>query len=154
MDFIMDLPDSNSFNAILIVMDKLSKFVIVILCPTTVNEEGTVELLFKNIFKTFGLPRQIISDSDTRSTSCFWESLCHQLNMKRGLSMVYHPQSDGQTENLNQTLEVCLCAYIGPDRDNWTKHLDGISFAYNTTVHTVTDFHLCFCYLGSSQHCI
>lgn len=148
MDFIMDLPDSNGFNAILVVVDKLTKFVIVMPCNTTVNEEETAELLFKNVFKTFGLPRQIISDRDARWTSRFWEGLCRQLGIRRGLSTAYHPQSDGQTENLNQTLEVCLRAYVGPDRNDWTGYLDGFTFAYNTTIHTVTGFSPSFLLFG------
>lgn len=58
--------------------------------------------------------------------------------MKRALTTSYHPQADGQTEVMNQTLEVSLRAYIGPNRDDWADKLDPIALAYNTSIHTAT----------------
>jgi len=54
--------------------------------------------------------------------------------------MAYHPQADGQTEIMNQTLEISLWAYIGPDWDDWTSSLDGLVLSYNSTLHTATGF--------------
>lgn len=64
MDFIMELPQSGVFNAILVVVDKLTKYAIIIPCTSNVNETETARLLMTNVFKIFGLPRQIISDRD------------------------------------------------------------------------------------------
>lgn len=62
------------------------------------------------------------------------------MGMNRALTTSYHPQADGQTEVLNQTLEIQLRAYIGPSRDDWDEHLDALMLAYNTTPHTATGF--------------
>src|ERR1700683_4701957 len=62
------------------------------------------------------------------------------MGMKQALTMAYHPQADGQTEVMNQTLEISLRAYIGPNRDNWVSSLDSLALSYNSTPHTVTGF--------------
>lgn len=62
------------------------------------------------------------------------------MGMKRALTTAYHPQADGQTEFLNQNLEIALRAYVGPSRDNWSKYLDSLVLSYNTTPHSNTGF--------------
>jgi len=62
------------------------------------------------------------------------------MGTKRSLTTAYHPQADGQTEILNQTLEIALRAYIGPSRNNWEQHLDTLSLSYNSSPHTATTF--------------
>ena len=54
--------------------------------------------------------------------------------------MAYHPQADGQTEVLNQSLEISLHAYIGLSRNDWASYLDTLEFSYNTTPYTTTGF--------------
>ena len=56
----------------------------------------------------YGIPRQGISDRDTQWKGEFWKEICDQMGMKRALAMAYHPQADGQTEIMNQTLEISL----------------------------------------------
>ena len=56
------------------------------------------------------------------------------------MTTTYHPQADGQTEILNQTIEVVICAFINHNRDNWSQLLPYLAFAYNTTPHTATKF--------------
>ena len=60
--------------------------------------------------------------------------------MIRSLTTAYHPQADGQTEVLNQSLEISLCAYVGPSRNDWVNYLDALALSYNTTPHTATGF--------------
>jgi hypothetical protein len=62
------------------------------------------------------------------------------MGMKRALTMGYHPQANGQMEIMNQTLEISLRAYVGPNRDNWVSSLNGLSLSYNSTPHTATGF--------------
>jgi hypothetical protein len=62
------------------------------------------------------------------------------MGIKRSLTTAYHPQADGQTEIMNQTLEVALRAFIGPTRNDWIELLDGFKLAYNTSVHASTGF--------------
>jgi hypothetical protein len=60
------------------------------------------------------------------------------MGSKRSLTTAYHPQADGQTEILNQTLEVAIRAYTNFDRDNWSELLPKLAYAYNNTPHTAT----------------
>jgi hypothetical protein len=62
------------------------------------------------------------------------------MGMTRSLTTAYHPQADGQTEVLNQSLEISLRSYIGPSRDDWAKYLDALALSYNSTPHTATGF--------------
>lgn len=62
------------------------------------------------------------------------------MGMRRSLTTSYHPQADGQTEILNQGLEISIRAYIGPDRDDWSKMLDALTLSYNSSPHTATGF--------------
>lgn len=115
MDFIPELPVSNGFDNILVNVDKLTKYTIIIPTTTNVNEVETAKLFFKHIISKFGIPRQIILDRDTRWRGDFWKEICRLMGMRRCLTTSYHLQADGQTEVLNQGLEISICAYIGPD---------------------------------------
>ena len=87
-----------------------------------------------------GLPIQIISDRDSRWSNEFWKEVCHYMGSHRALTTAYHPQADGQTEILNQTLEVALRAYINFDCNNWSELLSKIAFTYNNTPHSPTGY--------------
>ena len=140
MDFIPELPTSQGYDNVLVIVDKLTKYAIFIPTTTTVTEEETAGLFFKHIIKAFGIPRQVITDRDTRWRNDFWKEICRLMGMKRSLTTSYHPQADGQTEVMNQSLEISLRAYIGPSRDDWVDYLDGLSLAYNSTPHSSTGF--------------
>ena len=137
MDFIPDLPNSNGFDNILVIVDKLTKYGIFIFCSTKITEEDTAKLFFKHIITQYGLPQQIITDHNSMWHNDFWGEICWLMGTKRSLTTAYHPQADGQTEILNQTLEIALCTYIGPSRDDWEQHLD---VTYNSSPHTATRF--------------
>ena len=62
------------------------------------------------------------------------------MGMTRSLTTAYHPQADGQTEGLNQLLEIYLQAYVGPSRDDWASYLDVLALSYNLTPHTATGY--------------
>ena len=62
------------------------------------------------------------------------------MGMKRALTTSYHPQADGQTEVMNQGLEISIRAYIGPERDDWSDLLDVLALSYNSSPHTATGF--------------
>ena len=62
------------------------------------------------------------------------------MGMIRSLTMAYHPQADGQTEILNQSLEISLRAYVSLSRNDWVNYLDALALSYNTTPHMATGF--------------
>ena len=109
-------------------------------CSTTLSEREAARLFFNNVVCHIGLPIQIISDRDTRWRNDFWKEVCQYMGSQRALTTAYHPQADGQTEIINQTLEITLRAYTNFDRNNWAELLPKIAFAYNNTPHTATGY--------------
>ena len=79
-------------------------------------------------------------DRDARWKGEFWKEICKKMGMTRSLTTAYHPQADGQTEVLNQSLEISLRAYVGPSRNDWVNYLDALALSYNTTPHMATKF--------------
>lgn len=140
MDFIMELPESEGFDAVLVIVDKLTKYVQFIPTLSSVNAKQTAELVFKYVVAHFGLPRQFVTDCDARWTGIFWKELCDHLGVRRALTTAHHPQADGQTEIANQLLEITLCAFVGPERDDWARYLDILQLSYNTSIHSSTQF--------------
>ena len=95
IDFIVGLPPlahrNNVYDAVLVVVDRFSKFVRFILCTNkmTVEELGTV--LIDDVFTLFGFPTSMVTDCGSLFTSAYWETLCYFLAVKRRLSIAFHP---------------------------------------------------------------
>jgi transposase InsO family protein len=139
LDFIMSLPrTARGHDAILVIVDRLSKRAHFIPTWTTVTAEETAKLFFDHIFRHHGLPRSIISDRDPRFLSVFWSALFRQTGTKLLYSSTHHPQTDGQTERLNRTLEEMLRAYVNAKCDNWDDCLGAAEFAYNNSTQAST----------------
>ncbi|KAI5115934.1 hypothetical protein M0805_007710 [Coniferiporia weirii] len=109
MDFITDLPPSNNYDSIMVIIDHdSSKGIILIPCTKTLNALGTAKLYHDNVYRRFGLPWHIISDRGPQFASQVFQTLCARLGIKSKLSMAYHPQTDGQMECTNQEVEAYL----------------------------------------------
>ena len=138
MDWIVKLPLSREpmtntiYDSILVVTDRLTKYAYFL---PYIEESGAGELAYwfqKNIVSQHGLPDEVTSDRDGRLTSKFWESLMDQLGVKQKLSTAFHPQTDGQTERINQILEQYLRCYVNYQQDDWVTLLPTAQFAYNS----------------------
>ena len=84
------------------------------------------------------MPDTIVCDRDPKFTSNFWKTLFRLLGTKITFSTAYHPQTDGQTERANQTLEQILRMYIGYKQTDWDQHLPNIEFAINNATAAST----------------
>jgi hypothetical protein len=141
LDLITQLPRSAAgHDAILVIVDKLTKYVYYIATVTLVTAVQLAEVVIHHVVRYRGLPRAIVSDRDPRFTSIFWQSLWQQLGTKLNMSTAFHPQSDGQTERANRTLEEGLRAYIDYHQLDWDQHLVPLEIAFNNTVHASTGF--------------
>jgi len=131
MDFIVELPPSSSYDAIYVCVDRFTKMAH--FCPTNSNitAEGTAELYLKHVFKNHRLPDDIVSDRGTQFVSKFTRQLLELLEVKGNRSTAYHPESDGQTERTNQTLEQYLRIYCDFHQDDWSQLLPLAEFVYN-----------------------
>ena len=113
MDFISGLPETKqSFNVIWVVVDRLTKMAHFIPDKTTYRVDRWAQLYIREIVCLHGVPMSIVSDRDTRFTSQFWKSLQKALGTQLRFSTTFHPQTDGQTERLNQILEDMLRACV------------------------------------------
>ena len=137
MDYITKLPKSlEGYDAILVVVDQLSKRAHFIPTTSDATAERTAQLFFDYIWKYHGLPTRIISDRDSKFTSGFWTTLHKLLGTKLALSTAYSPQTDGQTERLNRILEEYIRAYIDPLTGQWAQLLTPAEYAYNASVQS------------------
>jgi hypothetical protein len=139
MDFIEKLPTSDGHDSILVVVDRLTKLAIFVPTTTSLSARGLADLFVRHVFSKHGVPADIVSDRGTKFTSAFWSSLSAALGIKQNLSTAYHPQTDGQTERVNQVLEQYLRLYVNYDQDNWAALLPLAEFAYNNAPHSSTN---------------
>ncbi|GJP56686.1 hypothetical protein CLOM_g15741 [Closterium sp. NIES-68] len=139
MDYVTGLPAGPSGNdAILVVVDRLTKMAHFIACQQTITAEQTAQLFITNVIRLHGLPSAIISDRDPKFTSNFWRHLWDQFGTKLQFSSAYHPQTDGQTERVNQTMEQ-LIRTTCTDPSTWEKSLLLLEFAYNNATSATTN---------------
>ena len=138
MDFISQLPISNGYDSILVIVDRFSKMAIFIRSLSTATSLDLATTFIEHVFSKHGLPDDIISDRGSLFISSFWESLCSLLKIKRNLSTAYHPETDGQTERVNQVLEQYLRMYVSYHQDDWDSWLPLAEFAYNNAEHSST----------------
>jgi transposase InsO family protein len=89
------------------------------------------ELYIARIVCLHGVPKKILSDRGTQFTSKFWERLQDLMDDKLNFSSAYHPQTDGQTERVNQVLEDMLRACALQYGRSWDKSLPYAEFLYN-----------------------
>jgi hypothetical protein len=151
MDLITQLPKtSTGYDAILVVVDKYSKMLHIIPTTTTVTAPDLAKLFFKEIIRLHGIPSSIISDRDPRFTSSFWQQIWKQLGTKLAMSTAYHPQTDGQTERANRTIEEMLRAYVNRKQNDWDQYLTAIELAYNNSKQASTGYSPF--YLNYGQH--
>lgn len=136
MDLIEQLPESDGYSAILVIVDRLTKMSLFLPTTNSVTAEDIARLFVTHVFSKHGVPSDVVSDRGTEFTSNFWRSLGTLLEMKLNFSTAYHPQSDGQTERTNQTLEQYLRLYCNYRQDNWAELLPMAEFAYNNSSHS------------------
>ena len=138
MDFIVNLPVLKDFDSILVVVDHFSKATIITPCNKTITADDTAQLILDNVWQRTGLPEQIISNRGPQFASKVIQELWKKLNIKSSLSTAYHPQTDGETERVNQELEQYLRIFCNFQQDNWAELIPFMEFAHNARPHSAT----------------
>ena len=105
VDLIVELPTSHGYDALLVVVDHLFKQVHVIPTISDINSVRVAQLFWDYIWRHHGLPEEIISDCGIQFVSQFMCELNKLLGIKTAASIAYYPQTDGQTEHINQEIE-------------------------------------------------
>jgi transposase InsO family protein len=146
MDFIVGLPRTQSgYDSIWVIIDHLSKVMHFIPVKTTFKGSKLAELYIARIVCLHGVPKKIVSDRGTQFTSKFWEKLHESMDTKLNFSSAYHPQTDGQTERVNQILEDMLRACALKDNQSWDKCLSYAEFSDNNSYQESKWHPLNFC---------
>jgi hypothetical protein len=135
MDFIVDLPlTASKKDSIWVIVDRLTKTAHIIALHTTYSVQQYAELYMDHIVLLHGIPKTIISDRGTQFVARFWEQLHGCLGTKLIRSSSYRPQTDGQTERLNQIFEDMLRASILHFDKSWDNCLSLAEFSYNNSI--------------------
>src|SRR5262249_36640008 len=151
MDFIAQLPKTpRGHDSITVFVDRLTKMVH--LTPGKITDDApTIARQFLgNVFRLHGLPDEIISDRGSVFTGCFLKAFMSLLSTRVATSTAFHPQTDGQTERVNRTIEQMLRFWVDYKQTNWDLLLPLVEFAINNNKHSATQ-HTPF-FLNFGQH--
>jgi hypothetical protein len=135
-DFIVKLPKTSRGNdSICVFIDKLTKLVHFVACKEEVFAKEFSKLYVDHVFRLHGLSREFISERDPRFTSAFWQEVTVLLGTRTVMSSSFHPQTDGQTERVNQTLETYLQHFVSVGLNDWDTLLSRAEFAHNAAIN-------------------
>ncbi|QRW23611.1 Retrotransposable element Tf2 protein [Rhizoctonia solani] len=137
-DMIVDLPKDGNSDSILVIVDSFTKYVILVECSKKLKAPELADLFLRHVWKRYGMPEKTVSDRGRVFNNKFLKALYQRLGIDPHFSLAYHPQSDGQTERVNPTVEHFLQAYSGVNQKDWVKWLPMAEFAYNNAVHSST----------------
>lgn len=136
MDHITDPPPSQGFDRILGVVDRLTKQSTFIKARATDTSKDLARQFLDHVFRYHGLPDDIVSDRGPTFTFGWWTAFCQMANIKPNLSTAFHPESDGQTERVHQSLQLHLRTFCDFLQDDWVDLLSIAELAYNSTHHS------------------
>ena len=134
MNFIVGLPRTQKgYDSIWVIVDRLTKSAHFLQVKTKYLTKQYAELYMDRILCLHGVQKTIISDRVTQFVACFWEQLHTCLGTRLIRSSAYHPQTDGQTERINQILEDMLRACVLAYSQKWDQCLPLAEFSYNNS---------------------
>ena len=139
MYFLGSLPKSNNFDYQLVIIDRLTSQVHLVLTTTTVTAKGVVWIVLKEVIRLHGIPESIVSDRDTQFTSIIWRELQKIMGTKLLMS-AFHPQTDGTTERANRSIAQILLTVVDNDQKNWSEKCSMAKFAINSSVNATTGY--------------
>ena len=149
MDFVTDLPPTaRGYDSVFTIVDRLTKFTKFVPLRKEVSAKEVALVFRREWSSTFGIPSVIVSDRDSKFVSHFWTALFDSLGTELRFSTAYHPQTDGQSERANRTLEEYLRHFVSPRQDDWDLYLDLAAFAVNESVNPSTGYSASYLALG------
>ena len=136
VDFMVELPESQGHDAIMVVVNSIYKCIHIIWTHTTITASRTAWLFLHHIWKLHGLPKNIVSNCRPQFMVEFMSKLYQTLGIQMSMSTAYYPQTDGQTEHINQELEQYLWLFVNQRQNDWVDLLPMAEFQYNNHIHT------------------
>ena len=119
-------------------VDSFSKYVVFILAPSERPSKEAARIFFSNIMKHFGMLEDIVSDRDMQFIGRFWVVLFKMWGTECKFSTTNHPQTDEQTERVNQMLEEYMRHYVTTAQTNWLELLEPAQLSYNLHLSSAT----------------
>ena len=138
VDFVTGLPPSSGHTVILTVVDRFSKMAHFIPLLKLPSAKETASLVLHHVFRIHGLAVDVVSDRGPQFTSTFWKEFCSLLGATASLSSGFHPQSNGQTERMNQEMESSLRCLVAKNPSTWSQNLLWVEYAHNSLVCSAT----------------
>jgi hypothetical protein len=138
MDFITDLPKSGNKSVIMVVVDFLSKYAHFCSLKHLFTASTLAQIFMDQVFNLHDMPHSIVSNHEPTFTSNFWQELFKIQGIELHLSTTYHPQTDGQTNVVNKSLETYLRFFSSENKNQWAQWLPLAKWWYNTSYHTTT----------------
>ncbi len=141
LDFVIELSKSRDYNAILMIINRLSKMHHYISCTTDENEtttEKTAKLLIQHVWKLHELLITMISDRDSQFISLIWDIICRMLKIKAKLFTVFHSKTNEQSEIFNQKMKRYLRVYVNHQQNDWADWLSMTEYAFNAFISIIT----------------
>ena len=132
--------DKKGYDNAFVVIDRFGKRAFSLPCHKEVTATQAAELYYHHIWRIYGTPETATSDRGPQFVSAFMDELCKLTGVKQKLSTAYHPQTDGNTEVLNQYIDQRLRPFVNYFQDNWSDLLPAMDFAQATLTHTSTGF--------------
>ena len=139
IDFVGPLqPSANGNDCIMAIVDRFSKMVLWQPCKLTINGKRAGILALNMLLPHCALPKSIVSDRDVRFTGSCWSQMWAHMGTQLNMSTAFHPQTNGQTERANRTMQTLLRIYVTERKGDWEDWLQMAAAAYNSTVHEST----------------
>jgi len=138
MDFVIGPPECEGFDAIWVVVDRLSKIRHFIPCHTTIDTIGLARLFLREVVHLHGLPQNIVSDPGPHCASTFLRQICCRLGIDQQIYTAFHLQTDGQTERMNAGMEEYLWVFVNHQQNDWVQCLPWAEFAANNGISEST----------------
>jgi len=135
---VVELLESSRHDAIMTIVDSISKRVHFVPTHTTVTAEGVARLFLHHVWKLHGLPKRVVSDRGPQFVASFTKELYRLLGIRLSFFTAWHPQTDRQTERVNQKLDQFLRLFINEWQNDWYDLLSITEFQYNNHVHSAT----------------
>ena len=136
VDFIVELLESEGKDAVMVVVNSVTKHGHFVDTITTLSAAGMAKLHIQHIWKHHGLPKKAVSNRGLLFVAEFMKELYQLLGIKLTATTAYHSQGNGQTEKMNQELKQYLQLFVNQRQDDWVRLLLFTEFQYNNHVHS------------------
>ena len=152
IDFIVELPELAGYDSIMVIVDSVTKQVHFIPTVMTLSVARTAQLFLQHVWEHHSLPRKVVSDQGPQFVVEFTQELYWLLGVKLAATTAYHPQGDGQMEQVNQELEQYIWLFTNQRQDDWVGLLPLAEFQYNNQVHSSTQHSPFLLNTGQTPH--